>query len=342
MKILVIELSNLGDAILTYPVLQGLWEAYPEAEFHLVAGPYTWALFHGDERVDRVWIWDKKAPVWRQTALIVKLLFQWFDLVVDFRRTLIPFFLVGAKGMPLFRHSAARSSHKAEQHLALLDSIRVPRPTQPARLQYGPEDEEVVRQWLRPKAVHPELVEGPVVVMAPGAKSHLKRWAPERFAAVADRLIAEENAQVLLVGGGEDRPVAELVLRAMKQPATDLTGRTTLRQLAALLAQTQLAITNDSACLHAAEAMGVPTVAIFGPTDEKKYGPRNPRSAVARLSLVCAPCELALCPYNHECMTMLQPHDVLSAALKILASGPGRHSERSEESRSESLEGKSG
>ncbi len=319
MKILVIELSNLGDAILTYPTLQGLWEAYPGAEFHVVAGPYTWPLFHGDERVHRVWIWDKKAPFWRQLMLIGKLARQRFNLVVDFRRSLIPLFLIGAKRAPILRHSFAKSSHKVEQHLSLLDAIRLPRPTKPARLPYDPEDKETVRQWIRPDQRH--------VVLAPGAKSHLKRWVPERFAEVADRLIEQENVQVLLIGGTEDRPVAEQVHRMMKQPATDLTGRTTLRQLAALLAQTQLVITNDSACLHAAEAMGVPTVAIFGPTDEKKYGPRNPRSAVVRLSLVCAPCELALCPYGHECMNFLQAHDIHSAAVKILRAG---HPERSE------------
>jgi heptosyltransferase-2 len=79
-----------------------------------------------------------------------------------------------------------------------------------------------------------------------------------------------------------------------------------------------MVITNDSALLHAAQAMGTPTVAIFGPTDERKYGPRLPHSVVVRRNLICAPCERALCPYNHECMRFLEADEVYEAAVRCL------------------------
>ena len=196
--------------------------------------------------------------------------------------------------------------------MALVTALGIPPPSRVQPLPYGPEEEQEVGRWLNAAR--------PSVLIAAGSRSHLKRWDASGFAQVADRLAAEQGAQVLLVGGEEERPISRHVKGVMLQPALDLTGKTTLRQLAALLAKTALVITNDSAMLHAAEIMGVPSVAIFGPTDERKYGPRGPRSAVIRRALVCAPCERALCPYHHECMALIGPAEVHAAAARILSS----------------------
>ena len=312
MKILIITLSNLGDAILTYPALNGLWSAFPAAEFHLLAGPRTADLFAGEPRIRKVWLWEKEAPVWKHASLIGQLACRRFSLVVDFRHSLIPLFLPGARRTRILRRPPVHRMHRALQHQALLADLGIPVREGSSPLPFGPEEERFVGQQLGP--------DRPAVVMAPGSRSHLKRWPAERFAAVADQLAQREKAQIIFVGDQEERLIVNAVRAAMRSPAKDLSGRTTIRQLAALLAKSDLVITNDSACLHAAEAMGTPVVAIFGPTDEKKYGPRNPRSAVVRLPLICAPCERALCPYNHECMNWLPADEVLSAAEKILAS----------------------
>lgn len=309
MKILVIELSNLGDAILTTPALQGLWDCFPGAEFHILASARTRGLFESDPRVKRVWIWQKHR-LFRQISIIGQLFRMRFDLVVDFRHSLIPLFLGSRRRTPLIRRRTHGIKHRTESHLALLDTLGIPRYADPAPLGYSEEEQRTVEQWLDS---HPLRV-----AIAPGSRSHLKRWAADRFASVADRLVQEEHAQILLVGDTEDCGVAKNVHALMKQPAVDLTGRTTIRQLAALLSQVDLVVTNDSACLHAAEAMQTPTVAIFGPTDERKYGPRNPRSVVVRRKLVCAPCERALCPYDHECMRWLEVSEVYEAVVKVL------------------------
>ncbi len=313
MKILVIELSNLGDAILTYPALSALWERYPGAKMHVLAGPRALPLFDADPRIRRLWLWEKRAPLWSQAALIARLFRERFDLVVDFRNSLIPLFLF-TRRTPLLRCSPG-PAHRAQAHLGLVTALGIPAPANVHPLPYGPAEEAQAARWVEPGR--------PVVLVAPGSRSHLKRWAAERYAQVADRLAAEHQAQVLLVGDAEERAITEKVKRAMKQPAADLAGSTTLRELAALLARAALVITNDSAALHAAEVMGVPSVAIFGPTDERKYGPRGPRSAVVRRPLVCAPCERALCPYHHECMQMIAPDEVYPQAARILGARLG-------------------
>lgn len=345
MKILVIELSNLGDAILTFPALGAVWAAYPDAEYHLLAGPRTIDLFSGDPRIDRVWVWRKEDSLLRHLTLIGKLWRERYDWVIDFRHSLIPLFLGARRRTPLLRRPIDGTIHRAEVHRALVEALGVPaasgptppldssakggRPLGPISppvggemkagggaipLATGPEAESRVEEWLKTA----DGGNARVVVIAPGARSHLKRWPAERFAAVADRLIAEEKVRIVLVGDSEERFITEAVRKKMGHPALDLSGRTTIRELAALLAQADLVITNDSACLHAAEAMERPTVAIFGPTDERKYGPQLPGSAVVRRHLICAPCEQALCPYRHECMNELEVEEVYEAVVRVL------------------------
>ncbi|MBI3317937.1 MAG: glycosyltransferase family 9 protein [Candidatus Omnitrophica bacterium] len=303
-------MSNLGDAILTLPALEAILRQHPDSELHLIASPRTEELFRRDPRLRRVWLWRKEASPLRQAALLWKLFLARFDLVVDFRHSLIPFFLFPRRRTPLFRRRSPGIRHMAEAHLELVKSAGIPPFEGRAPLPLDEKDQRKIDRLILPQKR--------VVVMAPGARSHLKRYPAERFARIADRLKEEKNAQIFLVGGGEEAAISEAVAQAMNNPPVDLTGETTLGELFALLVRADLVITNDSACLHAAQAMGAPTVAIFGPTDERKYGPRLPRSAVVRRKLICAPCERALCPYHHECLRDLEEREVVEAAMQLL------------------------
>lgn len=315
MKILVIGLSNLGDALLTYPALHALWAAHPGAEFHILVSPRTESLFAGESRFQRVWVWKKNAGLFEQLGLIWKLARQRFGLVVDFRNSVIPLFMVGAKRTPLFGR-ARNGIHRAEAHLKLVTSLGIPPSTDPMRLPFGDEEKREVAGWLQPGKK--------TVIVVPGARSHLKRWDAAKFAQVADILAEKHHAQIILIGEEAEQPISKQVRWAMKQPSIDRVGKTTLRQLAALLPNAALVITNDNGCLHAAEASGVPVVAIFGPTDERKYGPRNPKSIVVRKRLHCVPCEKALCRYDtHECMQEITAAEVYAAAARVLDGGMG-------------------
>ncbi len=126
MKILVISLSNLGDAILTYPALAALWRGHPTAEFHVLASPRTAELFRGDPRFQKIWLWEKKAPFWKQISLIVRLAAERFRLVVDFRNSLIPIFLIGARRTPILRRrSGDGATHRVWQHLDVVRSLHL-------------------------------------------------------------------------------------------------------------------------------------------------------------------------------------------------------------------------
>ncbi len=156
------------------------------------------------------------------------------------------------------------------------------------------------------------------VVVCPGARSHIKRWTPEGFAAVADRLIKEAKLQVIFSGEPEEKGIIEEIRQQMTQKAFTTVGLATIPQLAVLMSRAALVITNDSASLHLASAVQAPTVAIFGPTDADKYGPTAPHNRVIRRQLFCSPCEEALCRFSHECMRFISAEEVFAAAQELL------------------------
>ena len=310
MKILVVTLTNLGDTLLSYPALTALWYAYPQDEFHVLCSPRNKELFIVNPRVKRVWVWDKQAGLWKGILMTIDLVLEGFGLVVDFRNTMIPLLMPWAKRTPVFSRPKPGDRHRLDTHLELVTRLGVRPYEAKIRLPFDSREERKVEQWLESGRQ--------LVVMVPGARSHLKRWGAEKFAEVADRLIEQNNAQVMLAGEEAERPIAAQVSAAMRHKPTDMVGKTTVRQLADLISHAKLVITNDNACLHMATMAGSPTVAIFGPTDERKYGPRAPGSVVVRRNMICAPCELALCPYTHGCMRWIEADEVYAAAAKIL------------------------
>lgn len=158
-----------------------------------------------------------------------------------------------------------------------------------------------------------------------GGYSLARRWDAAGFAAVADRLTIERGARIVLVGAAGDDTAA--VQAATRSPALDLTGQTTLGQLAAVLEQADVFIGADSGVMHVAAAAGTPVVAIFGPSNHLAWGPWTPggRSAVIRSAPLCSPCSYA----GHEvglregcaartCMRMITAGRVTEAALALL------------------------
>lgn len=162
----------------------------------------------------------------------------------------------------------------------------------------------------------------PVVGVSPGAAyGSAKRWPAGRFAESALILAKELNAAVAVFGSAAERPLAEEVairLRTEKVRVENLAGSTSLRQFIDLAAACRVFLTNDSGAMHVASALGVPTVAIFGPTDHIATGPHGPLARVVREPVECSPCLLRECPIDHRCMTGITAGRVAQTALKLV------------------------
>lgn len=210
------------------------------------------------------------------------------------------------------------SLHHVEYYLRLLAELGIPRPeTVSLTLRVSGEE----RAALRDRLVSLGIPEGKRIVgINPGATyGSSKRWYPDRFAAVADALAEEWDASVVLMGSVPEMPLADEIEAAMRHRSVNLAGRTTVRDLMALLSECFFLVTNDSGPMHIAAAFDIPIAAIFGPTDWNKTSPWTDRARIVRVDVDCSPCRLRECDRGHECMLGITPEMVVDAARGLVA-----------------------
>ncbi len=160
----------------------------------------------------------------------------------------------------------------------------------------------------------------PVVGVSPGAAyGAAKRWLPERFGESAARLAAECGGSVAVFGSPAEKPLCDVV--ACAAGGRSFAGVTPLRAFIDMTAACRLFLTNDSGAMHVASALGVPSVTVFGPTDESATGPLGPTARLVREPVDCAPCLLRECPIDHRCMTRVTSANVVLTAEALLRDG---------------------
>lgn len=321
-RVVIIGPSNIGDAVLAADVIAAVRQAEPDAHLTLVVGSRAHALFAGDPRIQTLVDADAFGSLRGRLQLALALWRHRPHIVVDLRHTLYPWLITPHRAWRYLRMPPKRLAHMRERHQW---KLRAQAPALARSLDgaVGPlwvsakdraHVDHLASRWSLPPAQ-------PIVVICPGARSHIKRWTAEGFAHVADRLMAD-GLPVVFSGEPAEEPIVEEILGLMARPAYNAVGLLTVRQVAALMARAALVITNDSASLHVASALGCAVVAIFGPTDAAKYGPTSPLQRVIRRQLFCSPCELAQCRFNHECMRFIAPQEVYEAARELLGHVP--------------------
>ena len=317
-RILIVTLSNVGDVYLTAPVVNAVWRAYPLAKMSLVVGVGAQEVFRDDPRLQEIIPYDKRSSFLEKCRLVASLRRKKFDLVIDLRNSLFPLLIGAPRQTSLLTQPPRDLSHRMDRHLWKLKEVGIATDgSQEKPLWVRPESEEKMRKVLRGFGVK---MENPFVLVSAGSKSELKRWKAASFSKLCDRLHREKEFPLIFIGEEADKPFVKKVTSVMREPFHSLVGETSLPDLVALIRTARLLVTNDSASLHIASLLGTPTVAIFGPTDPKKYGPRSERHRVVRKDLFCAPCEKARCPYHHECMNELPVEEVYRACLDLLVS----------------------
>lgn len=341
-KILVRATNWIGDAVISLPALEALRARFPAAEIVLVTKPWVSELYLHESAHLRQIIFD---PAGRHrgprgfATLVEELRSEKFDAAVLFQNAFQAAWMAWRAGIPE-RIGYARDGrgplltepvavpprgaygHQAYYYLQLLfraGLIERPEPVRPlaeARLKLR----DAERAWAARRL---ELLglSGPrfLVGMAPGASfGPAKRWLPERFAALADRLIGELHADVLIFGSASEQPLAESVARAMKRTPLVVAGKTTLTQFMALAAECRALVTNDSGPMHLAAALGLPVVALFGSTDERATGPHGPYARVVKRPVPCSPCGLRECPIDFRCMRQVTVDQVSQAVAELV------------------------
>jgi len=320
MKILFITLSNIGDSILTLPVLDFLRQKYPGAEITCLVPPRPREIFVHNPAVADVIIFDKHAKLGDKLKLFLALRKKRFDIVVDLRNSFFGAFLP-AKNKNLFsgplRRIPGQIKHMREKHLFwanLLDYSRQEKEYQ--SLNITAQDYEYIRGILVEKGI---IQNSNLIVISPGSRSQIKCWDKDNFSQLCRQLI-QKGKWIVLVGDLSDQPICDYLERVCGEKIINLCAKTSLNQLAALLKQARLLITNDSAVMHLGSYLNVPVVAIFGPTDEKKYGPWSSTKVVVKKDIFCRPCQKAQCRFgNLACLNLIKVSDVLRTVNSMLA-----------------------
>ncbi|MDP2939243.1 MAG: glycosyltransferase family 9 protein [Candidatus Omnitrophota bacterium] len=317
-KILFITLSNIGDCILTLPVMDALKKNFPNAKFYVLVGPKARELFVNDPKIEKIIIYDKQKPWQDKAKLTLDLRKEKFDIIVDLRNSAFALLLKARLKTTPFLRIPRRILHMKERHLLRLKAI-LDFPENYNSLSIYPSlmGKDYIENLLKDEGI----VSGEkLLFVGPGAANHIKQWDAAGFAKVCDKLIEEFKVKIIFVGDDKDKKIVSLIISLMKNKAVDFSGKTTLRELAFLLQKAQLLISCDSAVMHMASYLNIPVFAIFGPTNSKKYGPWSDKSSIYRLNLDCSPCEKSGCNRNHECMQQIDALDVYKAIKEFLKS----------------------
>lgn len=321
-RILVITLSNIGDVILTTPVIQVLRENFPQAYLTVLVGPRAYGVLKEDGRIDRKIVYDKSISWTDKVALLKTLRSERYDLVIDLRQTMFGLFLGARYCSSIFTRAPKNITHMKDRHLWKLNFLGLNINEKQPRVKFGSPRQQKVEGLLNKWQIDEKYL----IAMSPGARNMTKRWEKEGFVRLCALLKEEYNRlNIIIVGDEQDKGIAEEIIKAVDMMIVNTCGQTTLCDLAYLLSRCRLLITNDSAPMHLAWAVRTPVVAVFGPTDYRKYASRGPYDRIIRKELDCAPCQKSLCPKGtRECMKLITAEEVFAAAKEILELSNGK------------------
>lgn len=355
-KFLIINPFGIGDVLFTTPVISNIKDNYPNSIIGywcnervkeiLENNPnidMLFALSRGDiKKIYRKSIWEGIRHSLNLTASIRKARFDIsFDFSLDYRYGFISK-ISGIKKRIGFNYKKRgrfltdkidihgyTDKHVAEYYLDLLRVIKIIPKRKNLELFISRIHKIKAKEMLVNAGVsQKDLILGiaPGAGASWGADASIKHWPAIKYAQLADKIINKLGAKILILGDESERPIADTIINAMDNKAIDLVGKTSLGNLAAIIDNLQILITNDGGPLHIAVALGKKTVSFFGPVDPKVYGPYptdEKRHIVLRRTLECSPCyrnfRLSDCHRERECLEKIDVEQAFTAVSNLLS-----------------------
>lgn len=327
MRILIVKLSAIGDVVQALPTLEAIKRTFPHSDIDWAVEEAASDILAGHPLIDKLLVSRRKA--WSRMLKRPSTLLQGlkgfigfigdlrsrrYDIAIDLQGLLKSGVVIGlahAKRKIGFAGTRELShlflnerlpaydieKHALERYLDVAHHLGAVDAPPVCTLPIGAEL-AAMRERLKGIADRGRKI----VVVNPVARWKTKLWQEEKFAQLADRLVLERNAAVVLTGSPGDRAVTARIRALMRQEAHDWAGQTTLRELAALAALADLFITTDTGPMHLAAAAGGRVVALFGATAPWRTGPYGPGHVVVRAGIDCSPCFKRDCAIGVRCM----------------------------------------
>jgi ADP-heptose:LPS heptosyltransferase len=313
-KMLVIRFGALGDLLHLSPALQTVKECHPDWEIHLLTGSPYQALGSALAGVDRVWTWDKQSGLGALASLSMELRELKFGAVVNLQPSLKSWLLTQSIWP---KRQAAYHKQKLKQKG--LAQRKIPRRHATAdfyepfrRVLDLPPVLTQLPSLVVPDDIFAKMPHKPVherwigIITGVGSKRANRAWGVEQYIKLIQELLEMTDQRILLIGGMDEQPLAELILSEIPGQSDKLQnhcGAYDILATAALLQQCDVVIGGDTGPLHLAAAVGAPIIAIYGPTALARTGPigaQNIQTLTPPKDLACWPCELPQCPYTGE------------------------------------------
>jgi lipopolysaccharide heptosyltransferase II len=320
-NILVRATNWVGDAVMSLPALRAIREGFSTARISVLAKPWVADLYGRESFIDEIILYSGESP-WRTGH---DLRVRKFDCAILLQNAFEAAWIAWLARIP------TRIGYKRDgRQLLLTRAVNVPKPGEIPRHERFYYLELLRRAGLIDRLPESDAIRlsgggaipngRRVIGVSPGAAyGTAKRWLPERFAEAAGELAKVRGASIALFGSKTERDLCEEVAQRLNgHQVTNYAGQTTLAQFIDLASGCELFLTNDSGSMHIASALGVPTVAIFGATDDTTTGPTGRNARVVRHPVDCSPCLLRECPIDHRCMTGVSVGRVVREGLELL------------------------
>jgi lipopolysaccharide heptosyltransferase II len=322
-KILLIRPGGIGDAVLLLPSIQMLKSAFPDARIDVLCEKRNAGIFGLSEKAGEVYLYDRDFELF-------KCLHNDYDIVIDteqwHRLSAVIAYLTKAPARigfdtnerrKLFTHKIPYShdDYEAYSFLRLIEPLTGSSPG------FRVDAPFTTMEKPFPSHLLPQLKKGrDIIALFPGASVVERRWGGENFGQVA-KILHEDGKEIVILGSQDDRADADEI-KKYAGGSIDLTGKTSLIDVASILKHCSLLITADSGMMHIAVAVGTPTVSLFGSGIQNKWGPRGKKHIVLNHQVVCSPCTrfgyTPQCRNNVKCLSSIRADEVITAAEKLL------------------------
>lgn len=336
-KILIRSVNWVGDTVLTFPAVQAIRDLFPHSQISVLTNDIVADLWMRFPFVDEILTYKKRKGIefFLEDFRIYNILRKKnFDLAFIFPRSFHSAFQVYLSQIPIrigYKDSG-RSLLLSYGVLKQQDVFKIHRIFFYKRLveifgndiaDYSPkiflrqEDRAYAERFMSGFGISNHT---PVIGLNPGATYGLaKCWSPTKFGELGKRISKKWGAKVIIFGNINEKPIAQKILSIIGEDGIDLSGKTTLIELAALLERCKLLITNDTGTMHLSAALETPVIAIFGSTDPKRTGPWGNGHIVIKKDVPCSPCFKRICPGDHRCMELITVDEVEEIVNKKLS-----------------------
>jgi len=334
MKIVVRAPNWIGDVILSYPALKSLRLNFPQVQIWIAAKEWVQDLCNSFDFIEGTISLPKLNNLKNIKKAAQRIKGHNFDIGLLLTNSFSSAFLFylakipqrwgysqDNRGFLLTKGAALKklddsSSHQVNYYLNLISRLGLQTSPPELVIPLSSEEKNWAKRELTSLGYEPSK---PLVILSPGAYyGPAKRWPASKFSELASMLQKKKRAEILIVGSPDEVRLAESISSSLEKNPINMAGKTTLRQLSVLISLANLFITNDSGPMHIANALRVPVIAIFGPTDPRVTGPFHQPSTVIKKDVPCWPCSYRKCPFDHRCMMEIEPEDIFLESQNFL------------------------